>query len=135
MIKSIEQQFEELKKNPRYSNAKIECLERNGIDGVNLITIYDFPIPIGWNKSLITATFEFKDFYIPEHFWTHEDINYTKDDYDNCVPQWTQHGYMGYEYPKLCRVMWFYRPVKWSQLNDTLLTYANFIRTRFNRLK
>jgi hypothetical protein len=126
-MQSFNIQLEELQAHPRFSFAHI--LKR--LENEVIISIPHVQIPKGWSHEFITFVFKVYDHMcqVPSSFWTQEEVRF-KNGY---LPQSTHHGYInGPPFPDKCKMLWLYKPAMWSPVNDTLTTYAHFIRTRFN---
>jgi hypothetical protein len=119
----VDQQVELLKKQKYYSKAAVE----HRADGSALVTISDFPVPPGWNKSSTTIVFVAPAGYPqarPDCFWADEDLRLA----NGGMPANSaiNTGYGG-PAPKL----WFsYHPSSWNANLDTLFNYVKLIRQR-----
>jgi len=123
----LEEQFEKLReKHPE------AALQRNG-DGSAMITVPGIDLPEGWEPRTTKVFFLAPVGYPqgrPDCFWTDAQLRLNR---DPRVPQNTGQnplpgGPVG--------LLWFSWHVQnWSPNNDTLLTYLNVIKKRFDDLR
>ncbi len=119
---------------PRYAGAQWEdCPSSSEGDG-RLVTIPDMFLPPGWDRTHATVAFWVPRYFPcarPRGFWTVERV-YLEGDR---LPQWTGMGYYTRPLPPQFAWAWFHEPREWSPNGDTLLTYAHFVRMRFQTLR
>jgi hypothetical protein len=98
-------------------------------NGTFLCSVPKFRLPKGWNKKSASACFIVPNGYPcaqPAHFFTDADVM-LKGDY---APRNTDLRYRQEGAPGGMR-FWSWKPSIWSPNRDTLITYANFIKSRF----
>lgn len=120
----IEEQFEKLK--AEYPAATLTSLP----DGSYTVTIPGIALPTGWNANQTTVRFVVPVGYPgsrPDCFWADAQLRLTsgappQNSGTNLLPQ--HNG----------PLLWFsWHVQKWSPNSDTLLTYTNVIRNRFEK--
>jgi len=124
----VDQQVDFLKKQKQYSNAALE----HRADGSALVTISNFPVPPGWNKTSTTVLFVAPAGYPqarPDCFWADEDLRLANGGMPANSAINTNYGGAA---PKL----WFsYHPSSWNANLDNLLIYARLIQKRLTEAK
>ncbi len=98
------------------------------------VTLPEVPLPPGWTHSAVTVAFEVHPYFpcvAPQGFWVKEDVRLE----GGGLPQWTRAGYRNDPLPAGFVSFWLHGPRTWSINGDTLLTYAHFVRMRFQTLR
>jgi hypothetical protein len=122
----FEQHFSMLRES--YSDATNQALK----DGSIAVVVPNIPLPEGWTAT--TATIRFKapvgyPLSRPDCFWTDPDLRLK----DGKLPQNTGQNQMPEEPSALLWFSWHLQ--SWSPNADTLITYLNVIRRRFQELR
>ncbi len=102
--------------------------------GRRLVTLPDVPLPPGWTHATATMAFDVPSYFPcvpPQGFWTKEEVRLA----GRGLPQWTRTGYRDQPVPPGFAWFWLHGPRTWSVNGDTLLTYAHFVRMRFQTLR
>ncbi len=142
----IEQQIQQLR--GKWPQAQIEVSERYGW---HLITIPNFKLPEGYNRTHCTLMFELPVGYPyakPERFFTDKGIRFDpaikdrpvwRPDDDGFAP-WHYHPYytnesncpraFGDKYPPGSVMWWGWVPQAWDRRTCTILTYARVCQQR-----
>lgn len=101
-------------------------------DGSTIITIRDFPLPPGWNRSTTTIRFVVPvGFPIasPDSFWTDPALRLE----GGGMPQNTA---IQEPWPTEGSYLWFsWHPSNWNAQKDTLLNYVGVIAKRLNEAR
>lgn len=125
MNQIILEQLEQLKQ--KYPNSFIK--ERD--DGSHVLIIENFPLPKGWNKNTTTVVVFIPGCYPickPSCFWADKDLRLEGGGVPISTCTLKNIAFVSDTYDK----QWFgYHPQRWYPNRDTLLTYANFVKTRF----
>lgn len=121
----VERQLAALKST--FPNASLVQLS----DGTSLISVPDFPLPSGWNKSTTGVWFVLPVGYDsgarPDCFWSDLDLRLANGNDPQNSNQQQLPGTGG-------TARWFsWHLTTWSAATDTILTYLNSIRDRFRR--
>lgn len=122
----VDEQFRELQAAPEFAGARLDELP----NGTALMTIPEFPLPQGWNKTAVTVYFVIPVGYPsakPDTFWTAADLRLSS----GALPQSSTPG--GNLLPGVpADSLWFsWHAASWSPNRDTLITYARLISSRF----
>lgn len=124
----VEEQFEVLKAKEKCVSA---TLSRNG-DGSYVVTIPNYPLPPGWNRSQTTIYFIVPVGYPmaqPDCFWSDPGLFLLS----GAVPQNIGNNAA----PGLPNnLQWFsWHPQSWSPNSDSLRSYVGVIQKRFKELR
>lgn len=137
----INEQLALLKSHPRFADATMEPCKHRGDEG-HLVIIPKLALPSGWNRPFAKVAFFVPSYFPsarPSGFWTLPNVwldTGFRLEGGSC-PQWT---YSEEDPRTQCPgyaegMRWLYEPSHWSAVSDTLLTYAHFVRQRFNLLR
>lgn len=122
---AIEEQFEALKSRDRFSNASLTRLA----NGTAVVTIPDFPLPPGWNRSTTTVYFVVPVGYPtaqPDTFWADGDLTLAS----GGAPQSTNRNNDSHGL-ELRNLLWFsWHPGSWNPNRDNLINYVGMIDRR-----
>lgn len=122
----VDQQVDFLKR--QYPNTELE----HRADGSALVTISNFRVPPGWNKTSATVVFVTPAGYPqarPDCFWADEDLRLANGGMPANSGINTNYGGAA---PKL----WFsYHPSSWNANLDNLFNYVKLIRRRLTEAR
>jgi len=124
----VEQQFESLRANEKFGAATLS----SNSDGSYVVSIPNFPLPSGWNRSHTTIYFIVPVGYPmarPDCFWTDPGLLLSS----GATPQNIGSNHA----PGLPNgLQWFsWHPQSWSPNADNLRSYLGVIHNRFQELR
>jgi hypothetical protein len=122
----IDEQFEALKARDRYSKAVLTRLS----NGTAVVTISNFPLPSGWNRTSTTVYFVVPVGYPtarPDTFWTDGDLMLSS----GAEPQASNRSNDSHGLPDKQQLRWYsWHPSAWNPNRDNLINYVGVIDRR-----